>query len=79
MRAIDAKTGEQVFFQGGHNDWVFDTAFNPKGDHVVSVSRDMTVKLSEFKTERLIDNITSITPKALSGGIKLRCQPSHPR
>ena len=69
VRAIDAKTGEQVFFQGGHNDWVFDTAFNPKGDHVVSVSRDMTVKLTEFKTERLIDNITSITPKALSGGI----------
>jgi len=69
VRAIDAKTGEQVFFQGGHNDWVFDTAFNTKGDHVVSVSRDMTVKLTEFKTERLIDNITSITPKALSGGI----------
>ena len=69
VRAIDAKTGEQVFFQGGHNDWVFDTAFSTKGDHVVSVSRDMTVKLTEFKTERLIDNITSITPKALSGGI----------
>jgi len=69
VRAIDAKNGEQVFFQGGHNDWVFDTAFNPKGDHVVSVSRDMTAKLTEFKTERLIDNITSITPKALKGGI----------
>ena len=69
VRAIDAKTGEQVLFQGGHNDWVFDTAFNPKGDHVVSVSRDMTAKLTELETQRLIDNITSITPKALTGGI----------
>ncbi|MGI9244338.1 MAG: c-type cytochrome domain-containing protein, partial [Verrucomicrobiales bacterium] len=69
LRAIDAKSGEQVLFQGGHNDWVFDTAFNPKGDHVVSVSRDMTAKLTELGTQRLIDNITSITPKALKGGI----------
>ena len=69
LRAIDSKSGKQVLFQGGHNDWVFDTAFNPKGDHVISVSRDMTAKLTELKTERLIDNITSITPKALSGGI----------
>jgi WD40 repeat protein len=69
VRAIDAKSGEQVLFQGGHNDWVFDTAFNPKGDHVVSVSRDMTAKLTEVKTQRLIDNITSITPNALKGGM----------
>ncbi len=69
LRAIDAKSGEQVLFQGGHNDWVFDTAFNPKGDHVVSVSRDMTAKLTELATQRFIDNITSITPNALKGGI----------
>ena len=69
VRAIDSKSGKEVLFQGGHNDWVFDTAFNPKGDHVVSVSRDMTAKLTEFKTQRLIDNITSITPNALKGGI----------
>ena len=69
VRAIDAKTGKQVLFQGGHNDWVFDTAFNPKGDHVVSVSRDMTAKLTELATQRLIDNITSITPNALKGGM----------
>ncbi|MEN8774805.1 MAG: DUF1549 domain-containing protein [Akkermansiaceae bacterium] len=69
VRAIDAKTGKQVLFQGGHNDWVFDTAFNPKGDHVISVSRDMTAKLTEVKTQRLIDNITSITPNALKGGM----------
>jgi WD40 repeat protein/mono/diheme cytochrome c family protein len=69
VRAIEAKTGKQILYQGGHNDWVFDTAFNPKGDHVVSVSRDMTAKLTELATQRFIDNITSITPKALKGGI----------
>lgn len=69
VRAIDAKTGKQVLFMGGHNDWVFDTAFSTKGDHVVSVGRDMTSKLTELETERFIDNITSITPKALKGGI----------
>lgn len=69
VRAIDAKSGKQVLFQGGHSDWVFDTAFNPKGDHVVSVSRDMTAKLTELETQRLIDNITSITPNALKGGM----------
>ena len=69
VRAIDAKSGKQVLFQGGHNGWVLDTAFNPKGDHVISVSRDMTAKLTEFETQRLIDNITSITPNALKGGM----------
>jgi WD40 repeat protein len=69
VRAIEAATGKQVFFMGGHNDWVFDTAFSSKGDYIVSVGRDMTSKLTELATERFIDNITSITPKALKGGI----------
>ena len=68
VRAIDAKTGEQVFYQGAHNDWVFDTAFDVKGEHLISVGRDMTAKLTEFKSQRFIDNITSITPGALKGG-----------
>ncbi len=69
VRAIDAKTGEQVLYQGSHNDWVFDTVFSIKGTHLVSVGRDMTAKLTELATQRFIDNITSITPKALKGGI----------
>jgi WD40 repeat protein len=68
LRAIDASSGKQVFFQGSHNDWVFDTTWSPKGDHIISVGRDRTAKLSEFKTERFVDNITSITPGALAGG-----------
>ena len=69
VRGIDAATGEQLLYQGSHNGWVFDTVFGVDGRHVVSVSRDMTAKLIEVPTQRFVDNITSITPKALKGGI----------
>jgi len=69
VRAIDADSGVQVLFQGAHEDWVLDTVFAPKGDHVISVGRDMTVKLTELATQRFVDNITSITPGALRGGL----------
>ena len=69
LRAINVASGEQVLFQGAHEDWVLDTVFSPKGDHVISVGRDMTVKLTELATQRFIDNITSITPGALRGGL----------
>ena len=68
-RAIDAKTGAQIFYQGAHNDWVLGTAFDLEGKHLISVGRDMTAKLTVFADSRFIDNITSITPKALKGGI----------
>ncbi len=66
---IDAKTGEQVLFMGSHNDWVLDTAFSADGSHLISVGRDMAAKLTEVATQRFVDNITSITPGALKGGI----------
>ncbi len=69
VRAIEAKTGKEVLKQGSHNDWVLDTAFSLKGDHVISVGRDMSVKLTETATQRFVDNLTSITPGALRGGI----------
>jgi WD40 repeat protein len=69
IRAIDASTGEQVFFNAAHNDWVLDTVFSQDNKHVVSVSRDRSMKLYEFQSKRFIDNITSITPGALKGGL----------
>lgn len=69
VRAIDATTGEQVLFQGAHNDWVLDTIFSNDATYLISVSRDMTMKLIEVNTQRFIDNITSITPGALKGGL----------
>ena len=69
VRAFDTKTGAQVLFQGAHNDWVRDTIFTKDGSHLISVGRDMTTKLTEVATQRFVDNLTSITPGALKGGI----------
>jgi len=69
VRAIEANTGKQVLFQGSHSDWVFDTVFSVQGDHIVSVGRDRTAKLTELATQRFVDNITTITPGISKGGI----------
>ena len=73
VRAIDSTTGEQVLFNGTHDDFVLDTTFSPDGKYVISVSRDMSVKLTEVSTQRFVDNITSITPGALRGGVNAVC------
>jgi DNA-binding beta-propeller fold protein YncE/mono/diheme cytochrome c family protein len=70
LRAIDAATGQQVLYQGAHDDWVLDTAFTTSGEYLVSVSRDMSMKLTEVATQRFVDNVTSITPGALKGGLQ---------
>ncbi len=70
VRTIDTETGEQVLYQSAHDDWVLDTVFSVDGTHLASVGRDMAAKLIEVATERFIDNITSITPAALKGGIQ---------
>lgn len=69
VRAFDATTGKQVLFQGAHSDWVMGTSFSQDGAHLVSVSRDRSVKLTHVPTNRFIDNVTSITPGALKGGL----------
>jgi WD40 repeat protein/mono/diheme cytochrome c family protein len=69
LRVIDAATGKQVLFGGAHSDWVLDTCFSIDNSHVVSVSRDGSMKLTDVATQRFEDNITSITPGALKGGL----------
>lgn len=69
VRVIEAATGKQIMYQGAHADWVLDTVFSTDNSHVVSVSRDMSMKLTEVATERFVDNVTSITPGALKGGL----------
>jgi len=68
-RAMDVATGKQVSFSGAHGDWVLDTVFSKEGTHLISVSRDRTMKLVIVETSRFVDNITSITPGALKGGL----------
>jgi WD40 repeat protein len=77
VRAIDATSGEEVVYQGAHSDWVRDTTFSVDGKNIVSVARDMTVKLTEVATQRFIDNVTSITPGVLKGGIQAVAR--HPK
>jgi WD40 repeat protein len=69
IRAIDAATGKQILFQGAHSDLVLGTTFTQDNENVVSISRDMSMKLTEVKTMRFVDNVTSITPGALKGGL----------
>ncbi len=76
VRAIDAATGVETLFMGGHNDWVLDTVWSADGKHLVSCGRDMSVKLTEAASQRFIDNITSITPGALKGGVQVLAR--HP-
>ncbi len=77
VRAIDAETGKQVLQQASHDDWVLGTVFSVKGDRLVSVGRDMTTKLTEVATQRFIDNLSSITPGALRGGLQTVAR--HPK
>jgi hypothetical protein len=69
LRAIDAGSGAEVLFQGAHEDWVLDTIWSTDASHLVSVSRDRSMKLVKVETSQFIDNITSITPGALKGGL----------
>ena len=67
--AVRAEDGKEVLFNGAHNGWVLDTVFSVNGDHLVTVSRDRSMKLINVPTQRFIDNVTSITPGALKGGL----------
>jgi WD40 repeat protein len=77
VRAIEATSGKQVLQMGSHSDWVMSTTFSVQGDHVVSGGRDMSVKLTEIAEQRFVDNITSITPGALKGGVMALA--THPK
>ncbi|MFO0798780.1 MAG: c-type cytochrome domain-containing protein [Gemmataceae bacterium] len=69
VRAIDPSTGKQTLQMGTHTDWVLGTVFSQDGQHLVSVSRDMSLRLTEVPTQRFVDNVTSITPGGLRGGL----------
>ena len=78
VRAIDPVDGKQVLQMGTHTDWVLGTVFSQDGQHLASVSRDMSMKLTEVATQRFIDNVTSITPGALKGGLTgIDLRPPH--
>ncbi|MFK7818731.1 MAG: c-type cytochrome domain-containing protein [Planctomycetaceae bacterium] len=69
VRVINVKDGKQIMRVDTHSDWVLDTTFSLKQDHVISVSRDRSTKLTIVKSGQFVDNVTSITPGALKGGL----------
>ncbi len=77
LRAFEAASGKEAVFMGSHSDWVLDTVWGVDGKHLVSCGRDMSVKLTEVETQRFVDNITSITPGALKGGVQALAR--HPQ
>ncbi|MEO6182443.1 MAG: c-type cytochrome domain-containing protein, partial [Verrucomicrobiota bacterium] len=77
VRAIEAASGKQIMQMGSHSDWPMTTTFSIKGDHVISGGRDMSVKLTEIATQRFVDNVTSITPGGLKGGVMAMA--THPK
>lgn len=80
VRGIDPNTGKQTLQMGTHSDWVLGTTFSRDGKHLVSISRDMTAKLTDVPTQRFIDNITSITPGVLKGGLmSVAIRPKTPK
>jgi WD40 repeat protein len=76
IRIADASTGKDIKRIDQHQDWVFGTALSLEGKYIVTCSRDRTVKLFETDTGSFIDNITTITPGILGGG--LRCLQRRP-
>jgi WD40 repeat protein/mono/diheme cytochrome c family protein len=70
VRALDVEKGEPVFFNAASEDLALDTAWSTDGSHLVSVGRDRALKLFEVATQQFVDNVTSITPGALKGGLQ---------
>ena len=72
-----ADASQQLKFDA-HADWVLNTAFSVDGKHMITVSRDRSMKLSIVESGQFVDNITSITPGALKGGLQaLRRHPTR--
>lgn len=68
-RILRVSDGEQVLKFDAHADWVMASAFSVDKKHMITISRDRSMKLSIVETGQFVDNITSITPGALKGGL----------
>jgi WD40 repeat protein len=68
-RILRVSDGKEVMRFDAHSDYVLGTTFSLKQDHLITVSRDMSMKLVIVENGQFVDNITSITPGALKGGL----------
>jgi WD40 repeat protein len=68
-RILRVTDGKETMRFDAHSDYVLGTTFSLKQDYLISVSRDMSMKLIVVENGQFVDNITSITPGALKGGL----------
>ena len=68
-RVIQVEDGKEIMRFDAHSDWVLGTTFSQKLDHLITISRDRSMKLVIIQSAQFVDNITSITPGALKGGL----------
>jgi WD40 repeat protein len=68
-RILRTSDGEQTLKFDAHADYVTAAAFSVDATHLVTISRDRSMKLVIVETGQFVDNITSITPGALRGGL----------
>jgi WD40 repeat protein len=68
-RIVRVPDGKEVMRFDAHSDYVLGTTFSLKQDYLITVSRDMSMKLIVVENGQFVDNITSITPGALKGGL----------
>jgi WD40 repeat protein/mono/diheme cytochrome c family protein len=68
-RIVRVSDGKEMMRFDAHSDYVLGTTFSLKQDYLITVSRDMSMKLIVVENGQFVDNITSITPGALKGGL----------
>jgi WD40 repeat protein/mono/diheme cytochrome c family protein len=68
-RIVRVADGKEMMRFDAHSDYVLGTTFSLKQDYLITVSRDMSMKLIVVENGQFVDNITSITPGALKGGL----------
>ena len=69
-RILRVSDAEQILKFDAHADWVMGAAFSVDMKHMITISRDRSMKLSIVESGQFVDNITSITPGALKGGLQ---------
>jgi WD40 repeat protein len=69
-RILRVSDAEQILKFDAHADWVMGAVFSVDMKHMITISRDRSMKLSIVESGQFVDNITSITPGALKGGLQ---------
>ncbi|MBY0502830.1 MAG: hypothetical protein K2X03_02905 [Bryobacteraceae bacterium] len=57
VHVFDAKSGEEAYKIGNHENWVLSTVFGVNSQRLVSVGRDRAAKLVDAATGRFLENV----------------------